>query len=555
MGSRSKHRPGKRAAATRDFSDAAAAANPPVPGDRFDPAAADRVCAFFELFLTHTKGEHAGKPFIPSQWQRWILRRLFGWFRPDGTRRYRRLYLEVPRKNGKSTFAAGIALYLTFADGEVGAECYSAAADKDQATIVFAEARRMVEASPELAARGKPLKSSIFVPDTGSIYRVLSRDVPTKHGLNPHGIVIDELHALPDRELYDVLTTGQGARRQPLTVLITTAGYDRNSLCWEQHEYARAIIAGTIEDPSTLAVIFAAEETDNWHDEEVWAKANPGLGVSVRLEFLRDEHRQAAASPARENAFRRLYLNQWTEQDSRWIPLDAWDDCKIRPRTEAELAGQDAYGGLDVSNVSDIAALVWVFPRLPADVEDDGQSLQSQLLFDLVLRLWIPRATAERKASRTGYLAWERAGLVRFTEGDTIDQDAIAEQIAADAATFNVRELAYDPWQAVPLAAKMRASGIPMFEHRQGFVSMSSPSKGFERAVLTRRICHGGHKVLRWAVSNAVATQDPAGNLKPSKERAAEKIDPVVALIMGLGRAELAGVSASVYDRRGMPEL
>ncbi len=329
----------------------------------FDKQAATMAVNFFERLLVHTKGEWSGQRFKLEDWQReQIICPLFGWKRKqDGTRRYRTAYIEIPRKNGKSTLAAGIGLFLLFADGEPGAEIYSAAADRDQASIVFDEAKRMVEQSHELGKRAEPYKRSIVVPSTYSVYRVLSAEAFSKHGLNAHGIIFDELHAQPTRELWDVLTTSSGARRQPLTVAITTAGFDRQSICWEQHEYARQVLEGVIEDPSFFAYISAADEDEDWLDEDVWRRANPNLGVTVKLDYLRNQARKAEQTPAYQNTFRRLHLNQWTQQETRWLDLQAWDRCAA-PVNAKLLEGSICYGGLDLASSSDIASFVLCFP-------------------------------------------------------------------------------------------------------------------------------------------------------------------------------------------------
>lgn len=524
-----------------DYSDAAAAANPPQAGDWFDHAAADRVCKFFELFLTHTTGEFAGRPFILEPWQRYLLRRLFGWKRPDGRRRYRRAYFEIPRKNGKSTFAAGIALYLLNADGEHGAQIFSAAADKEQASIVFGEAKKMVDASPQLSARCATLKTSIFVADTASSYRVLSKDAPTKHGLNPHGVVIDELHALPNRELFDVLTTAQGARRQPMTVMITTAGYDRNSVCWEQHDYACKVRDGIIDDPNILVAIYTAGERDDWREPATWRKANPNLGVSISEEFLAEECKAAQESPARENTFKRLYLNIWTEQATRWLAIEVWDEGA---QPVPNVIGQPCWGGLDLSSVSDLTAFVAVF-------RGDGPGQ-----IDVLAKFWVPKDNAEQRArrDRVPYPRWIREGLITATPGNVVDYDYIRRDLGEFASRYQLKACAYDPWQAMQVVTKLKDDGLPMVEHRQGFASMSNSTKTLETKVLGRLIRHGGHEVLRWMIGNVVVDQDAAGNLKPTKRKSQERIDGAVALIMALGISE-TDAGTSVYDNRGLVVL
>src|SRR5208282_283692 len=291
--------------------------------------AATRAVTFFCDYLKHIKGEWArspAKPLIPDPWQiERILDPVFGTLLPNGLRQYRTVYIEIPRKNGKSTIGAGIALKLLCADGEPGGEIYSAAGDKEQARIVFNVASEMVKKSPRLRQKCRVYKTAIVVEETGSSYKAVSADAFTKHGFNASGIIFDELHTQPNRELWDVLTTSTGSRQQPLTVALTTAGYDRMTICWEIHQYAMRVLKGEIDDPTFLAVIFAADEKADWKDPAVWAFANPGLGTSVKLDYLKAQCNRAIEIPGYENTFRRLHLNQWTEQATRWLPMDKWD--------------------------------------------------------------------------------------------------------------------------------------------------------------------------------------------------------------------------------------
>lgn len=493
----------------------------------FDERAAVAAVRFFERLLIQSKGEWAGEPFELLDWERHVLSEVFGWKRPDGTRRYRVVYIEVPRKNGKSTFSAGIALYLLEADGEPGAEVYSAAADREQAAIVFEEARSMVGASPILSKRSQVFKRSIVVPSERSVYKVLSADAYTKHGLNAHGVVFDELHAQPNRDLWDVLKTSMGARRQPLMVAITTAGYDRNSICWEQHEYAVGVANGTIEDDSFFAYIAAAEPEDDWQDPAIWAKANPGLGVTVKLEYLEAEARRAAQTPAYENTFRRLHLNQWTQQETRWLSLDAWDKCSGEVDAVA-LGGRTCYAALDLASTTDVAALVLVFP--------DGEEPET---YDALPFFWIPGDNILDRVRRdkVPYDVWVRQGLVMATEGNVIDYEAILVKLDELAQRFDIKELAYDRWGATKLIQSLQDRGMNVIPFGQGFASMSPPTKETLNLVLSGRIRHGGNKVLRWMAGNMVVRQDPAGNIKPDKSKSIEKIDGMVALIMGIDRA------------------
>jgi phage terminase large subunit-like protein len=477
-------------------------------------------------------------------WERRIIRNVFGWKRADGTRRYHTVYVEVPRKNGKSSLAAGIALLLLFADGEYGAEVYSAAADRDQASIVHDLARQMTEASPHLDSRAEVYKRSIVVGETMSAYHVLSADAYTKHGKNAHGVIVDELHAQPNRDLVDVLVTSTGSRRQPLTVFITTAGYDRESICWEYHEYARQVIAGIIQDETFYGVIFAADETDDWLDEAVWAKANPGLGVTVKADYLRNEAKRAEQVPAYQNTFRRLHLNQWTQQETRWLSMEKWNACGA-PFNAKLLEGAKCYGGLDLASSSDLASFVLVFPNEPGEAEG----------YTWLPFFWIPEENMIERArqDRVPYDAWSRDGLITATEGNVIDYGYIVRDIVALGERFNIQEIAFDRWGAFQVSQQLEAAGFTMVGFGQGFVSMSPPTKELLRIVLDGKLRHGGHPVLRWMADNMVVSTDPAGNVKPNKAKSREKIDGIVAGIMGLDRAvRREPPKTSVYETRGL---
>jgi phage terminase large subunit-like protein len=513
----------------------------------FDTKAADVAVAFFERLLVHSKGEWAGKAFKLMDWQREdIIKPLLGWKRSsDGTRKYRRAYIEVPRKNGKSTLASGIGLYLLFADEEAGAMVYSAAADRDQASIVFDEAKNMVEAAPILMQRAQVFKRAIVVPNSQSSYKVLSADAYTKHGFNAHGIVFDELHTQPNRDLWDTLTTSVGSRRQPLIVAITTAGYDRESICWEQHEYARQVLAGIIKDEEFFAYIEAADEKDDWQDPKTWRKANPGLGVTVKLDYIEAEAKRAAMIPAYQNTFRRLHLNQWTSQDTRWLPIEIYDRCD-RAVDVKLLEGSECYGGLDLSSTSDLASFVLDFPP---EAGDEGGHFW--LAF-----FWIPKENMVERArrDRVPYDAWFRDGMIRATEGNVIDYGYIVKDIVELGEKFHIKEIAFDRWGAFQVSQQLEGAGFTMIGFGQGFVSMSPPTKELLRLVLDGKLAHGGNPVLRWMADNVVVSMDPAGNVKPNKQKSREKIDGIVAGIMALDRAIKMGNvgGGSVYEERGV---
>ena len=513
------------------------------PGYWYDKAAAQRAVDFFAQCCTHSKGPLAGKPFVLDKWQeRDIVRPLFGWKRPDGTRKYRKAYIEIPRKNGKSTLCAGLGLYLLLADNETSAEVYSAASDREQAAIVFDAAKSMVTANPELSEMVELYRRSMVCPSTASSYKVLSADAYTKHGLNASGIVFDELHAQPNRELFDVLTTSTGARVQPLEVYITTAGYDRHSICWEMHEYALKVRDGIIEDDSFLVAIYAADEKDDWTSPKTWAKANPGLGKSISKEYLERECARAKEIPAYQNTFRRLHLNQWTEQETRWLDMAVWDR-NDKPVDETALRGRSCFGGLDLSSTQDITALVWIFPP-----EDDEP-------YQVVSRFFVPEEGIPKRSrrDRVPYDQWVAEGLITATEGNVVDYNFLKKQIIEDCAAFRVKELAFDRFNATQLVTDLTNEGVPMVPFGQGFVSMSAPTKELEKLLLGGRVAHSGNPVLRWMASNVSVRQDPAGNLKPDKSKSTEKIDGIVALCMALGRAIVQPEETdSVYETRGV---
>lgn len=497
----------------------------------FDEEAADRACRFFSSCLTHAKGELQGQPLELAEWEaQRIVRPLFGWKRADGTRRYRKVYVEVPRKNNKSTLCAGIALYLLHADREPGAEVYSAAGDRDQAAVVFDVARQMVNQSPALKLRTEVYRRSMVHLESASSYRVLSADAFTKHGLNAHGIVVDEVHVQRNRELIDVLSTSTGSRRQPVEVYITTAGYDKRTICWELHDYAERVARGIIHDPYFLPVIYAADPKDDWTDERVWAKANPGLGKSIKLEYLRAECKKALEIKAYENTFKRLHLNIWTAQENRWLQVEsAWDPCGTQPVPSLEaLKGRRAWLGVDLSSTVDLTALVALV-----------EAPTSPVSYDVVPFFFVPEARIELRAKRdrVPYDQWRDQGLIVATEGDVVDYEAVRLKARELGEILDVQEVAIDRWNSTGLQAQLAGDGLQVAQFGQGFASMSAPTKELERMLLSKLLRHGGNPVLRWMADNVAVNQDPAGNIKPAKDKSTERIDGIVALVMAIGRA------------------
>ncbi len=504
----------------------------------FDYDAAQDICDFFPECLRHVKGEWAGTPIILEDWQQGYLANLIGWKRLDGKRRYRTSILYVPRKNSKSTMCSGLALYLLECDGEGGAEIYSAAAERDQAAICFELAKSMVLQCPTLAGVTGVFRTSLTYKD--SSYKAISADANTKHGYNPHAVLFDELHAQPNRDLVDVLTTGMGARSQPLMEFMTTADYGRESICNEIYEYACKVRDGIIDDQGFLPAIYEALATDDWTDPKVWAKANPNLGVSVKLAYLAEQCQKAKDTPGYENTFKRLHLNIVTEQANRWLSMDKWDACAAFTFTDEDLKGRRCFAGLDLASKIDIAALVLVFPM------DDG-SYRVRPYF------WIPSDGAKKREDRdrVPYTVWARESHLTMTTGDVIDYDAIRLAIGELAKVYDIREVAVDMWNATQIATQLGGDGIEMVPFGQGYKSMSEPSKELEKLVIGGKWHHNGNPVLRWMASNVAAEGDAAGNIKPSKKHSTEKIDGIVASVMALGRAIVQDPNdgKSVYDK------
>ena len=512
----------------------------------YDEEAADFAVNFIEC-LCHTKGTWAGKPFELIDWQEQIIRDVFGTIKPNGYRQFNTAYIEIPKKQGKSELAAAVALLLCCGDGEERAEVYGCAADRQQASIVFEVAADMVRMCPALSKRVKILASQkrIIYQPTNSFYQVLSAEAYSKHGFNIHGVVFDELHTQPNRKLFDVMTKGSGdARMQPLYFLITTAGTDTNSICYETHQKAKDILEGRKIDPTFYPVIYGADEGDDWTDPKVWKKANPSLDITVGMDKVKAACESAKQNPGEENSFRQLRLNQWVKQAVRWMPMEKWDQCAFAV-SEEELEGRVCYGGLDLSSTTDITAFVLVFP--PLDEEDK---------FQLLPYFWIPEETLDLRVRRdhVPYDVWERQGFLQTTEGNVVHYGYIEKFIERLGERFNIREIAFDRWGAVQMVQNLEGMGFTVVPFGQGFKDMSPPTKELMKLTLEQRIAHGGHPVLRWMMDNIFIRTDPAGNIKADKEKSTEKIDGAIAAIMGLDRAIRCGndTGESVYDTRGL---
>lgn len=512
----------------------------------YDKEAADFAVTFIEN-LCHTKGTWAGRPFQLLDWQEQIIRDLFGILKPNGYRQFNTAYVEIPKKNGKSELAAAIALLLCCGDGEERAEVYGCAADRQQASIVFEVAADMVRMCPALSKRVKILASQkrIIYNPTNSFYQVLSAEAYSKHGFNIHGVVFDELHTQPNRKLFDVMTKGSGdARMQPLYFLITTAGTDTHSICYETHQKALDILEGRKIDPTFYPVIYGAADNEDWTDPKVWKKANPSLGETIGMDKVIAACESARQNPGEENAFRQLRLNQWVKQAVRWMPMEKWDAC-ASPINEDDLEGRVCYGGLDLSSTTDITAFVLIFP--PTN-EDDR--------YILLPYFWVPEDTLDLRVRRdhVPYDVWERQGFLMTTEGNVVHYGFIEKYIERLGEKFNIREIAFDRWGAIQMVQNLEGMGFTVVPFGQGFKDMSPPTKELMKLVLEKKVAHGGHPILRWMMDNIYIRTDPAGNIKADKEKSTEKIDGAIAAIMGLDRAIRCGnvSTASVYDDRGI---
>ena len=516
-----------------------------LPTSHYDKKKADRAVTFIEN-LCHTKGKWAGTPFWLLPWQEQLIRDIFGIVKPDGNRQFRTAFVEICKKVGKSELAAAVALYLLYADNEPSAEVYGAAADRQQASIVFDVAKQMVEMSPALMKRSKLMGATkrIVNYSNAGYYQVLSAEVGGKHGFSVSGLVFDEIHTQPNRQLYDVLTKGSSdARQNPLHFIITTAGNDRHSIAYELHTKAVDILEGRRVDPTFYPVVYGLKDYEDWEDEANWYKVNPSLGYTVDIERLRDAYREAKQNPADEITFKWLRCNMWVSSTVAWIP-DAIYMRGNEPIDMDALAGRDCYAGLDLSSTGDITALVLIFP--PRDEEEK---------YVLLPYFWIPEETIPRrvKANSVPYDIWEKQGYIMSTEGNVIHYDFIEKFIMDLSEKYHILEIAVDRWNATQMIQNLEGEGFTIVPFGQGFSSMSAPTKEFYRLLMEGRIIHGGNPVLRWMAGNVVIDTDPAGNIKVTKAKSKEKIDGIVAAIMALDRCiRQEGQSGSVYDERGL---
>lgn len=522
----------------------------------FNQAKADLAVNFFEKVLTHTKGQYARKPFILPPWQKKIITDVFGTVRKDGKRQYTTAYVEIPKKNGKTEMAAAVALFMLFLDEEAGAEIYSAASTRDQASICFRVAAQMARQSTDLLEMSEIHRSTKTISlrdDPECFYRAISADADIQDGINPHCAIFDELHRQKNRDLWDVLKFGMDTRQEPLLWAITTAGVIGESpICEELHDYACQILKGTFHDPSFYAVVYGLDRDLDWTFEGEpakgnraatgWYAANPALGDFLPVARVREACEEAKKIPSKQSSFRRFRLNQWVNQQSVWIPSDKWKACS-QPIDINKLAGRTCYAGLDLSTNLDITAFVKVFP------EDDGSVI-------VVPDFWLPSEDLHQRSIRdfVPYEVWATQGLLHLTPGNVIDYDAIFELINKQGEIYDIQEIAYDRWNASAIVTRLTDAGFKMIPIAQGFASMSTATKELEKRIIEGSLQHGGNPILAWMNDCCSVKQDSKDNIfpvKPDRHKSSKRIDGIVALIMALDRAT-RNEGESIYDRQDL---
>jgi phage terminase large subunit-like protein len=542
-------------------------------GFYFDAAAAQRAIDFFG-FLRHSKGEYAGKAFVLEPWQAFIIAMLFGWKRSaDGTRRFRKAYIAVPRKNGKSTLVAGLGLLLLIADNEPGAEIYTIAKDRDQASLIFDESIRMRDSSPAIRKRvgfvgvpaGRSGKKNLHVVATNSKYEPRTADDESQHGLNAHAGLADEIHVHPSRDLWDVIESSMGSRRQPLMLGITTSGHDRQSFCFVLHDLSEKILTGVQHDDTMFCFIAMLEGNPmqevspgiaRWEDEREWARANPNWGKSIKIDQMREAARNAKNDPTALNSFLRLRLNVWTSSEERAVLPHKWAACahaeidgqpcgdpvELRKHRLEELRGKSCFSGLDLASTIDLAADVFYFPKQP------GVPVGRLIPF-----FFVPQDCIEERChrDRVPYDVWIRQGFLISTPTHAIDYEFIRQNHLRMAKEYDLIETRYDPYNSSQLVTQLLEDGLTMVEHRQGDVSMNAPSKEFVRLIACAELGHDNNPILTWCVDNLMLTTGATGLIKPDKSKSREKIDGAVAAIMAIGgsvaHGEITGSENSVF--------
>ncbi|WP_099463884.1 terminase large subunit [Parabacteroides provencensis] len=508
----------------------------------FDRKAAARAIKFIES-LKHTKGEWAGRKFILEPWQQFVVWNIFGWKLADGTRRFRYVYIEIARKNGKTALSAGIGLYMLFADGESRPEVYSAATVKDQAKICFADAVEIVKAT-DLKNYITPYRNSIVYELKGGQFKPLSSDYGTHDGLNPSCGIIDEFHAHKDSGMFDVIKSAFGARRQPLMFIITTAGFNKAGACYAYRDNVIKVLRGVNQDDTLFGMIYTLDSNEEWDNPKMWIKSNPNLGVSLSVDYLAGEIKDAKNRPEAVRNVMTKNVNLWVDAEKIWILDEVWQKCD-GATIIADLQGCDCWGGLDLSNVSDITAFVLLF--------------NENNRFQLLPFFWIPEEKMLEKIRKENinYDHWVRQGFVKVTPGNITDYDFVKASILKIAADYNLKSTAYDRWNSSQTIIDLSNEGLTFNPFGQGYGSMSAPTKQFEALVLSEQVEHFGNPVLRWMLSSTLVKTDPAGNIKPDKEKSTQKIDGIVASIMALGEwmTDQANDDSNPYNDRGLLTL
>lgn len=514
----------------------------PARGLQFVPGEAEYAINFFKL-LSLTEGEFAGKPFLLEPFQQFIVGSLFGWKGADGYRRFRTAYIELGKGNGKSPMAAGVGLFGLIADGEAGAEIYAAAVTRDQAKILFSDAEKMVEKSPSLSSKIESTVNNLTYGATQSYFRAISAEARGLDGKRVHMALIDEVHEHPSPIVVDKMRAGTKNRRQALIFEITNSGYDKNSVCYDHHRFSEQILEGSIKNDEWFAYVAQIDENDDWKDESCWMKANPGLDTILPRKYLREQVAEAIGMPSKQNIVLRLNFCVWTEQATRWLDMDQWDLCGGKINA-ASLAGRrKCWAGVDLSATTDLSALALVF-----EPDDDD-------VVDVLMYYWVPEERMRERAQRdrVPYDRWVREGFIEMTEGNVVDYDAIRERInGLRDLGYNIAEVAMDPWNATQTSTQLMGDGFEVAAIRQGFASLTAPSKELERRVAEKSIRHGDNPVLRWNASNVAIAQDPAGNIKPDKSKSTERIDGIAAIVNGMARMLYRENTNSVYQERGL---
>ena len=490
----------------------------------FDDMAAKKIVSFYRL-VKHSKGAMAGQSFELSDWQVFWVSVMFGWKRQNGLRRFQTVYFGVPRKNGKTTFAVPIGLYMMILDSEAGAEIYSAATKRDQARLVFDEAQRMVNSSPELKQVIKVQKHSLFVESTATKFEALSSDAKSLDGLNPHCVLIDELHAHKTPDLYGVLETAIGARLQPLILSITTAGFVTIGICVDQRDYGRKVVQGLIEDDSFMFVDYGIDEGDDPFSEDTWKKANPNYGVSIEPETFRRTAKKAQNEVSFLNEFLTKHLNVWTTSVEAYFDMQKWDDCALDFDWDRFKQCTNIHLGMDLSETQDLCALVLVGNL-------DGRTL-------IFPKFFLPKDNIVTKSKKDGasYVAWQKAGYLTLLDGDVIDYDYIYDYILEIDEEVDLEELVFDKWNARQLINNLdKQTYITCVEFPQNMKFFSPILKEFVVMMHRKEIAHNNNKILNWNISNTTVITDPSGNVRPNKEKGANKIDGTVATLMALSR-------------------